>query len=37
MMRGEVAGKVFRIGMMGECSTSENVDLLLGALKEALA
>ena len=34
---GQLAGKVFRIGMMGECSTAANVDLLLGALKEALA
>jgi len=34
---GPLAGQVFRIGMMGECSTAANVELLLGALKEALA
>jgi alanine-glyoxylate transaminase/serine-glyoxylate transaminase/serine-pyruvate transaminase len=34
---GPLAGKVFRIGLMGEGSTSANVDLLLGALKEAVA
>jgi alanine-glyoxylate transaminase / serine-glyoxylate transaminase / serine-pyruvate transaminase len=34
---GPLAGQVFRIGLMGEGSTSENVDLLLGALREALA
>lgn len=34
---GPLAGKVFRIGLMGEGSRSENVDLLLKALKEALS
>jgi alanine-glyoxylate transaminase/serine-glyoxylate transaminase/serine-pyruvate transaminase len=34
---GPLAGQVFRIGLMGEGSTAENVDLLLGALAEALA
>lgn len=34
---GQLAGKVFRIGMMGECSTAANVDLMVSALKEALA
>ena len=33
---GPLAGQVFRIGLMGEGSTSDNVDLLLGALREAL-
>lgn len=32
---GPLAGKVFRIGTMGYGSTSENIDLLLKALKEA--
>jgi alanine-glyoxylate transaminase/serine-glyoxylate transaminase/serine-pyruvate transaminase len=33
---GPLAGKVFRIGLMGHGSTPENVLLLLGALDEAL-
>jgi alanine-glyoxylate transaminase/serine-glyoxylate transaminase/serine-pyruvate transaminase len=33
---GPLAGQVFRIGLMGEGSTADNVDLLLGALREAL-
>lgn len=33
---GPLAGKVFRIGLMGEGSRPEHVSLLLGALKEAL-
>ncbi len=33
---GPLAGKVFRIGLMGYGSTKENVFLLLGALDEAL-
>lgn len=33
---GPLAGKVFRIGLMGASSTAENVSLLLAALKEAL-
>jgi len=33
---GELAGKVWRIGLMGYNSRKENVDHLLGALKEAL-
>jgi alanine-glyoxylate transaminase/serine-glyoxylate transaminase/serine-pyruvate transaminase len=34
---GPLAGKVLRIGTMGYGSTEENVDLLLEALREALA
>jgi alanine-glyoxylate transaminase/serine-glyoxylate transaminase/serine-pyruvate transaminase len=34
---GPLAGKVFRIGTMGYGSSPENVQLLLSALKEALA
>jgi alanine-glyoxylate transaminase/serine-glyoxylate transaminase/serine-pyruvate transaminase len=34
---GPLAGKVFRIGLMGYGSTAENVLLVLGALEEALA
>jgi alanine-glyoxylate transaminase/serine-glyoxylate transaminase/serine-pyruvate transaminase len=33
---GPLAGKIFRIGLMGASSTGENVSLLLAALKEAL-
>ena len=33
---GELAGKVWRIGLMGYNSRKENVDTLLGALKEVL-
>ncbi|HUA57322.1 MAG TPA: alanine--glyoxylate aminotransferase family protein [Verrucomicrobiae bacterium] len=33
---GPLAGKVFRIGLMGYGSTGENVLLILGALEEAL-
>ncbi len=33
---GPLAGKVFRIGLMGYGSTAENVLLVLGALEEAL-
>jgi alanine-glyoxylate transaminase/serine-glyoxylate transaminase/serine-pyruvate transaminase len=33
---GPLAGKVFRIGLMGASSTRENVSLLLAALEEAL-
>ncbi len=33
---GALAGKIFRIGLMGASSTAENVTLLLAALKEAL-
>ena len=33
---GPLAGQVFRIGLMGEGSTADNVDLLLGALREAI-
>jgi alanine-glyoxylate transaminase/serine-glyoxylate transaminase/serine-pyruvate transaminase len=33
---GPLAGQVFRIGTMGYGSTAENVELLLGALEEAL-
>lgn len=33
---GPLAGQVFRIGLMGEGSQSAHVDLLLGAIKEAL-
>jgi alanine-glyoxylate transaminase/serine-glyoxylate transaminase/serine-pyruvate transaminase len=33
---GPLAGQVFRIGLMGEGSQSAHVDMLLGALKEAL-
>ncbi|MBI2686404.1 MAG: alanine--glyoxylate aminotransferase family protein [Acidobacteria bacterium] len=33
---GPLAGQVFRIGLMGEGSTAANVDLLVGALREAL-
>ena len=34
---GELAGKVWRIGLMGFNSTSENVELLLNALERVLA
>ena len=34
---GPLAGKIFRIGLMGYGSTAENVFLVLGALEEALA
>ena len=34
---GPLAGKVFRIGLMGSSSTEENVTLLAGALEKALA
>jgi alanine-glyoxylate transaminase/serine-glyoxylate transaminase/serine-pyruvate transaminase len=34
---GPLAGKVFRIGLMGHGSSAENVLLILGALEEALA
>lgn len=34
---GPLAGKVWRIGTMGYGSTEENVDLLVSALREALA
>lgn len=34
---GELAGKVWRIGMMGYNSRKENVEKLLTVLKEALA
>lgn len=34
---GPLAGKVFRIGLMGSSSTEENVALLVEALKKALA
>jgi alanine-glyoxylate transaminase/serine-glyoxylate transaminase/serine-pyruvate transaminase len=33
---GPLAGKVLRIGTMGYSSTAENVELILGALKDAL-
>lgn len=33
---GPLAGQVFRIGLMGECSTAPNVEFLLGALREAI-
>ncbi len=33
---GQLAGQVFRIGLMGEGSQAANVDLLLGALREAI-
>lgn len=33
---GQLAGQVFRIGLMGECSQAANVDMLLSALREAL-
>ena len=33
---GPLAGKVFRIGLMGYGSTAENVMLVLGALEDAL-
>lgn len=33
---GELAGKIWRIGLMGYSSRPENVDLLLGALKTIL-
>lgn len=33
---GPLAGKVFRIGLMGASSTKENVHLFLGAFEEAL-
>ena len=33
---GPLAGQVFRIGLMGEGSQSAHVDMLLGAIKEAL-
>jgi len=34
---GPLAGKVFRIGLMGESSTEENVKVLAGALAQALS
>jgi len=34
---GTLAGKVWRIGLMGHTARSENVDRLIGALEEALA
>ena len=34
---GELAGKVWRIGLMGHNSTSDNVDRLLTALRAALS
>ena len=34
---GPLAGKVFRIGLMGSSSTEENVTLLVDALGKALA
>jgi len=34
---GELAGKVWRIGLMGYNSKKENVELILGVMKEALA
>ena len=33
---GPLAGKVFRIGLMGHSSTAENTALILGKLEEAL-
>ena len=33
---GPLAGKVFRIGLMGASSTAENVQFLLGAMEQAL-
>lgn len=33
---GPLAGKIFRIGVMGYTATNENVDRLLGALREIL-
>jgi alanine-glyoxylate transaminase/serine-glyoxylate transaminase/serine-pyruvate transaminase len=33
---GDLAGKIWRIGLMGHTSRKENVDLCLAALKEAL-
>ena len=33
---GPLAGKVFRIGLMGEGSTAGNVEMLLGAIGEAI-
>lgn len=33
---GPLAGQVFRIGLMGEGSTPENVDLIISSLREAL-
>jgi alanine-glyoxylate transaminase/serine-glyoxylate transaminase/serine-pyruvate transaminase len=34
---GPLAGKVFRIGLMGSSSTEENVDLLVKALEKVLS
>ena len=34
---GEFAGKVWRIGLMGESCTQNHIDLLLSALKEILS
>ena len=34
---GELAGRVWRIGLMGHNSTPDNVERLLAALGEALA
>lgn len=34
---GPLAGKIFRIGLMGEGSTAENVDLIVSSLREAIA
>jgi len=33
---GDLAGKIWRIGLMGHTSRKENVDLCLAALQEAL-
>ena len=34
---GPLAGKIFRVGLMGESSTEANIQRLLGAMKEAFA
>ena len=34
---GDLAGKVWRIGLMGQCADDAHVDLCLGALSGALA
>lgn len=33
---GPLAGKIFRIGLMGPLATESNVEMFLGAFKEAL-
>ena len=34
---GQLAGKIFRIGLMGPLATTESTEFFLGAFKEALA